>query len=38
MPPDPKLFVDVNIGQKGTRRIVVYEGDTAEKLARDFCE
>lgn len=35
---DPKLYVDVNIGQRGTRRIVVYEGDTAEKLAHDFCE
>ena len=36
---DPKLYVDVNIGkQGGMERIVVYEGDTAENLAKEFCE
>lgn len=32
---DPKLYVDVNIGRAGVglERIVVFEGDTAEKLA-----
>jgi len=34
---DPKLYVEVNIGKKGTERIVVYEGDTAESLATEFC-
>lgn len=42
MPPlpnqDPKLYVDVNIGKQGMERIVVYEGDTAEGLAKEFCE
>jgi len=35
---DPKLYVDVNIGKNGMERIVVYEGDTAESLADQFCE
>ena len=35
---DPKLYVDVNIGKSGMERIVVYEGDTAESLADQFCE
>ena len=35
---DPKLYVDVNIGkQGGMERIVVYEGDTADGLAKEFC-
>ena len=34
---DPKLYVDVNIGKAGVERIVVYEGDTAESLATEFC-
>lgn len=35
---DPKLYVDVNIGkQGGMERIIVYEGDTAQKLAKEFC-
>jgi len=35
---DPKLYVDVNIGkQGGMERIVVYEGDTAHNLAKEFC-
>ena len=30
---DPKLYVDVNIGQDGAmERIVVFEGDSAESL------
>ena len=35
---DPKLYVDVNIGKNGIERIVVFEGDTAESLAVEFCE
>jgi hypothetical protein len=27
----------VNIGKSGVERIVVYEGDTAESLATEFC-
>lgn len=34
---EPKLFVDVNIGKQGMERIVVFEGDKAEDLARNFC-
>lgn len=34
---DPKLYVDVNIGKQGMERIIVYEGDTAEGLAKEFC-
>ena len=30
------LYVDVNLGNSGTQRIVVYEGDTAEGLAEKF--
>ena len=30
------LYVDVNLGNSGTQRIVVYEGDTAEALAEKF--
>ena len=30
------LYVDVNLGNSGIQRIVVYEGDTAEGLARKF--
>ncbi len=30
------LYVDVNLGNSGTQRIVVYEGDTAEALAEHF--
>jgi len=32
------LFVDVNLGNSGTQRIVVFEGDTAEGLAQQFAE
>jgi len=35
---DPKLYVDVNIGRQGMERIVVYEGDKAEDLAKEFCK
>ena len=34
---DPKLYVDVNIGKNGMERITVYDGDTAEGLAEQFC-
>lgn len=33
----PLLFVDVNLGTDGQERIVVYDGDTAKKLAEEFC-
>lgn len=33
---EPMLYVDVNLGNNGTQRIVVYEGDTAESLAEKF--
>ena len=33
---EPMLFVDVNLGNSGNKRIVVYEGDTAENLAASF--
>ncbi len=33
---EPMLYVDVNLGNSGTQRIVVYEGDTAEALAEKF--
>lgn len=33
----PLLFVDINLGGSEQQRIVVYEGDTAEELAVNFC-
>ena len=36
--PEPKLYVDVNIGGERVVRIVVYEGDTPNALAVEFCE
>ena len=30
------LFVDVNLGNSGNKRIVVFEGDTAEGCAEKF--
>jgi hypothetical protein len=35
---NPLLFVDVNLGPGRSERIVVYEGDTAEKLADEFTQ
>lgn len=35
---DPKLYVEVNIGKSGMEKIVVYEGDSAEWLATQFCQ
>jgi len=32
------LYVDVNLGNSGTQRIVVYEGETAEGLAEKFAK
>ena len=34
----PLLFVDVNLGQGMSERIVVYEGDKSEVLAHKFAE
>lgn len=34
----PLLFVDVNLGGDNSERIVVFEGDTAQDLAKRFCE
>ena len=34
----PLLFVDINLGGDEQERIVVYEGDTADELAKNFCE
>ncbi len=38
MEPDqiPLLFVDVNLGEGMSDRIVLYDGDKPEELARDF--
>lgn len=33
---EPMLYVDVNLGQSGSQRIVVFEGDKAEELAANF--
>lgn len=33
----PLLFVDINLGGDEQERIVVFEGDTAENLAHQFC-
>ena len=35
---EPMLFVDVNLGNSCNKRIVVYEGDTAEALAESFAQ
>lgn len=32
------MFVDINLGGDEQERIVVFEGDTAEQLAVDFCK
>lgn len=34
----PLLFVDVNLGGDVAERIVVYDGDTANDLAKRFCD
>lgn len=31
------LYVDVNIAPGRQERVIVYEGDTAEELAQEFC-
>ena len=33
----PLLFVDINLGGDEQERIVVFEGDTAPQLAKNFC-
>lgn len=35
---EPMLYVDVNLGNNLTQRIVVFEGDTAESLADKFAQ
>jgi len=32
------LFIDINLGEESSERIVVYEGDSAQELAMKFCE
>jgi hypothetical protein len=32
------LFIDINLGEESSERIVVYEGDSAKELAKKFCE
>ena len=34
----PLLFIDINLGEDQPERIIVYEGDQAEVLAKNFCE
>jgi hypothetical protein len=34
----PLLYVDVNLGGDNSERIVVFDGDTAIGLAKQFCE
>ena len=34
----PLLFVDVNLGQGRTERIVVFEGDKSDDLAKKFAD
>lgn len=31
------LFIDINLGEESQERIVVYEGDSAKELAKEFC-
>ena len=35
---EPLLFIDVNITPTQTERLEVFQGDTPEQLAKDFCE
>jgi hypothetical protein len=32
------LYVDINLGQNNIERIVVFEGNTAEDLAKNFAK
>lgn len=34
--PVPLLYVDINLGPENIERIVVFEGNTAEDLAKEF--
>ncbi|CDW71596.1 UNKNOWN [Stylonychia lemnae] len=34
----PLLFIDINLGEESSERIVVFEGDSAQELAMRFCE
>ena len=33
----PLLFIDINLGEEKPERIIVYEGDSANELATEFC-
>ncbi len=35
---EPVLYVDVNLGSGVSKRITVFEGDTAEQLAKKFSD
>ena len=37
-PEYPVLFLDVNLGNGGVSRIIMYEGDDAEEISAIFCE
>jgi hypothetical protein len=34
----PLLFIDINLGDETSERIVVYDGDSAKELSVKFCE
>ena len=34
----PLLFIDINLGDETSERIVVYDGDSAKELSIKFCE
>jgi len=36
--PTPLLFIDINITPTRQERIQVYDGDTPEDLAAEFCQ
>jgi hypothetical protein len=33
----PLLYIDINLGEDQQERIIVYEGDCAKELAKNFC-
>ena len=37
-PEYPVLFLDVNLGNGGVSRIIMYEGDDAAEISAIFCE
>lgn len=34
----PLLYIDINLGEDKSERIVVFEGDSAKDLAQKFCD